>query len=287
MGVDIVDNLNPESTEVLPEQNETVVSEDTLKGDEQLLNLIETEYKDVPSLKTIKDVGTLLKSYVNAQQLIGKKTIGIPDDTYTPDQINTFYEKLGKPENSEDYELTETYSSMFGEDKGKEFDTKLKIIFSKNNLTKEQAKQFQLDIKEMAELVKIEMDEMKNNKMKETTDELDKFLSKDLNKRDIKSKKTLDKILPKEFNREVIGSLDEIGKNTLTLVLNQVYDTYIKEDTFPDSRNVIDSNKFDIQEKIHEILKNPNYNKPSSAEYPILREKMRTLQTKKLNVLKN
>ena len=72
---------------------------------------IPDEYKDAGWARNIKSVDDLWKMNANAQSLIGKKTIGIPDDKSTPEEWQGFYSKL-RPEKAEDYNL-----DFKGEDK--------------------------------------------------------------------------------------------------------------------------------------------------------------------------
>lgn len=65
------------------------------------------EFKEDASLKTIHSVQDLAKSYVNAQKLIGKEKVVIPDWKHaTEEDVTAFYKKVGLvPETSENYEL--------------------------------------------------------------------------------------------------------------------------------------------------------------------------------------
>lgn len=65
---------------------------------------IPDEYKDAGWAKNIKSVDDLWKMNANAQSLIGKKTIGIPDEKSTPEEWQGFYSKL-RPAKAEDYNL--------------------------------------------------------------------------------------------------------------------------------------------------------------------------------------
>lgn len=57
-----------------------------------------------PSLKDIKDVAGLAKSYVNSQKMLGSR-IAIPGETATEAERNEFYAKLGRPEKPDAYEF--------------------------------------------------------------------------------------------------------------------------------------------------------------------------------------
>jgi len=57
------------------------------------------------SLETINDVGSLAKSYVNAQSMIGADKVVKPGKFATSDDWNSFYDKVGRPAKAEDYQL--------------------------------------------------------------------------------------------------------------------------------------------------------------------------------------
>ncbi len=65
------------------------------------------EYKDKGWAKNIKSNDDLWKNHSNAQELIGKKTVGVPDwDNATPQELSDYYSKT-RPENAEAYEFAE------------------------------------------------------------------------------------------------------------------------------------------------------------------------------------
>jgi len=57
------------------------------------------------SLEKFSDVSTLAKSYINAESMIGKDKMVVPGENTTEDQWNDIYNKLGRPESSNGYEL--------------------------------------------------------------------------------------------------------------------------------------------------------------------------------------
>tara|TARA_R100000329_G_scaffold7614_1_gene9111 strand:+ start:1483 stop:2307 length:825 start_codon:yes stop_codon:yes gene_type:complete len=57
------------------------------------------------SLEKFSDVSTLAKSYINAEQMIGKDKMVVPGDNTTEDEWNDIYNKLGRPEEPDGYEL--------------------------------------------------------------------------------------------------------------------------------------------------------------------------------------
>lgn len=67
--------------------------------------VLPAEFREDPSLKTIPDVGTLAKSYIHAQRLVGTDKISIPSKHATPDDWRQVYNKLGLPADIKDYSL--------------------------------------------------------------------------------------------------------------------------------------------------------------------------------------
>jgi len=66
------------------------------------------DLRDDPSLQDIEDVGSLAKSYVHAQRMVGKDKLAMPGEDATQEEIDEFYNKLGRPETPDAYELPET-----------------------------------------------------------------------------------------------------------------------------------------------------------------------------------
>tara|TARA_R110002110_G_scaffold150784_1_gene342926 strand:- start:183 stop:1031 length:849 start_codon:yes stop_codon:yes gene_type:complete len=58
-----------------------------------------------PSISHIPDVETMAKSYVNAQRMVGAEKIAIPGKHGTDEEWNQVYDKLGRPEAPDGYEL--------------------------------------------------------------------------------------------------------------------------------------------------------------------------------------
>ena len=76
-----------------------------MPDDNPLLATLPDDIRSEPSLATIKDVATLAKSYVHAQKLIGSKRLVAPQDNWGESQWNEFYDAVGRPKVSTEYEL--------------------------------------------------------------------------------------------------------------------------------------------------------------------------------------
>lgn len=77
-----------------------------------------------PSLKAIKDVPSLLKSYVHAQKKMGADKVVLPNKNSTNEEWLSLYHKLGLPTEFEQYELQTEENSILQEDFFNEFKQK-------------------------------------------------------------------------------------------------------------------------------------------------------------------
>jgi hypothetical protein len=61
------------------------------------------DIRNDPSLASIQDVNGLAKSFIHGQRMVGADKVVIPKDDASPDEMNDFYNRLGRPEK---YELS-------------------------------------------------------------------------------------------------------------------------------------------------------------------------------------
>ncbi len=66
---------------------------------------IPEESKDAPFWGKITDDASLVKAYINAQGLIGKKGVILPGEKDSPEIWGEFYKALGRPESPDKYEI--------------------------------------------------------------------------------------------------------------------------------------------------------------------------------------
>ncbi len=80
------------------------IPEETPKEVESWLNSLPDELKAEASLSKFKDLSGLAKSYLEAEKRISG-SIKIPGKEATPEELNAFYAKLGRPEAASNYEV--------------------------------------------------------------------------------------------------------------------------------------------------------------------------------------
>lgn len=96
------------------------------------------EYKEAGWTQNIKSYDDLWKMNANAQNLIGRKTIGVPAEDATDAEINEFYAKI-RPAEIKDYGLDEDDSKDIGQ------------LFYDNGLSKRQASNIVAGIQKVME----------------------------------------------------------------------------------------------------------------------------------------
>jgi len=74
-------------------------------GEPEWRKEIPDEYKDHQMVKNAKSVGDIVKSWAHAQSMVGKDKIVIPDENATAEDWAAVYNKLGRPESKDKYEL--------------------------------------------------------------------------------------------------------------------------------------------------------------------------------------
>ena len=103
------DVAQPEAT---PEVKETVLAEATTEQQQEepkVINfkeLIPEEYKEEKALQNFSTMNDFVKSYLNAQRLVGANKVAIPNKMATDEDWEEVYSKLGRPAKPEDYKYS-------------------------------------------------------------------------------------------------------------------------------------------------------------------------------------
>ena len=98
-------------------------------------NALPDDVKTDPSLADIKDVGGLAKSYIHAQKMVGTDKISLPTENATPEEMNAFYDRLGRPK---EYEFTKAELPE-GMDYNEDMEKQMKALMHSAGLTNKQA----------------------------------------------------------------------------------------------------------------------------------------------------
>ena len=66
---------------------------------------ISEEFRSDPNIAKFTEIDALAKSYINATRMIGQDKVAVPNENSTDDQWNEVYDKLGRPESPDKYQL--------------------------------------------------------------------------------------------------------------------------------------------------------------------------------------
>tara|TARA_R110000765_G_scaffold389263_3_gene481682 strand:- start:1465 stop:2247 length:783 start_codon:yes stop_codon:yes gene_type:complete len=89
------------------------------------LESIPEELRSEPSLRNFQDAGSLAKSYVHAQRMIGRENVTIPGKSATPDEWRQVYQKLGAPDAADAYQIEGMDDTVAGQFRQQAFDAGL------------------------------------------------------------------------------------------------------------------------------------------------------------------
>ena len=84
-------------------------------------SLIPEEYKDERSLQNFSSMDSFVKSYLNANRMVGLDKLALPNSHSTESDWDQVYQKLGRPENPDGYKYSLPKESKLNEDSLKAF----------------------------------------------------------------------------------------------------------------------------------------------------------------------
>jgi hypothetical protein len=254
-----------------PAENTEQQEQQEYSGPEWAKDLeIESDLLGDPSLKAIKDVPTLVKSYVHAQRKIGSDKTIIPDKNSTQEEINQFYAKLGLPE-FEQYDFARPEKDAADDS----FRDGFKQLAHENKLLPHQAEAMYNFISEQAlersETMQANQSEAIENAMNDLKQSWGEQFDSELR---------MAKLAVKEFGGdEFINYLNEsgLGNNAqLIKLMNTVGKQFFKEDKFnAESKPAYANSPAEAQEKVNKIMgdyNGPYYNKSHPDHARIVKE---------------
>lgn len=219
------------------------------------------ELRNDPSLAPINDLQGLAKSFINAQKMVGRDKITIPDKHATPDDWKNIYHKLGLPQKFEDFQVEAPKDVPFQDgfitdfkkrayEAGvlpKQAEEMLSWYADVNNQHQEQFQQKrQAEVAQQMEALKQEYGAHFNEKMSRF-----KHLMREAG--DSVGSEQLYSWLN---NQEVEGTA--LGSHPLFIKLIDFFSSKMAEDDFVNVEGSAQSKK-SVQTEIDEVLKNPKH----------------------------
>ena len=122
-----MDQITEQPTAQPDEQTTTtsvLSSDQTPQPQEQTVDfktLIPKEYQDEKSLQNFSSMDSFVKSYLNAQRMVGLDKVAIPNKHSTESDWDQVYQKLGRPEKADEYKYNLPKDSKLDSDSLKAF----------------------------------------------------------------------------------------------------------------------------------------------------------------------
>lgn len=211
---------NPAPAEAAPEQSPDAP---TLP---EWLTGVDPELASHASLKPVGDINTLVKNYINAQKMIGKNQIAVPDEFATPEDWRKVMEKIGLPAEKDKYNVEFGETELFNDDFKSSFK---ELAYEHGVLPKQAQEMFNFINAQTEQAVKTQ----EENYNKVITEEFDK-LKNEWGAGFDKELKTAQVALRQFADDNMLTELQESGLDTsptLIRLLNKI-GKGLNEDTF-------------------------------------------------------
>lgn len=217
---------------------------------------IPDSYKDKAYLKGVDSMDKVFKMLDGAQELIGKRPAGIPTADSTPEEKAKFYEALGKPKTSAEYQFE-------GAEKADpKFLPKVQEAFHKHNLSQEQAKGVYSDV--LAALGEVSKE--KGLEAQQQDIDFDALADKTFGVNRDKVLSTAKSLIDQNVSPSMKPYVEKLPNESLIVladVLRGINSKYIKQDGPPGGAPTNNGmTRADISAKGRELMMTPAYTDP-------------------------
>lgn len=272
-------DFEPINNNTPPVDDNTPPADGEFTGPEWAKDLeIENDLLGDPSLKAIKDVPTLVKSYVHSQRKMGADKTIIPTKNSTEEEWAQFYAKLGLPE-FEQYDFSKPENDATDD----AFREGFKKLAHENKLLPHQAEAMYNYISEQASERSQTLEAHQSEAVEKAMGALKESWGENFD-----NELRMAKLAVKEFGGdEFISYLNEsgLGNNAeIIKLMNKVGKQFFKEDSFnAESKPAYAHSPAEAQEKINKIMgdfQGAYYNKNHPDHSRIVKEVEKLYQIK-------
>ena len=252
----------PEAT---PEVKDTVLAEPTTeqKTEEPTVinfkDLIPEDYKDEKSLQNFSTMDDFVKSYLNAQRLVGANKVAIPNKMATDEDWDEVYKKLGRPEKPDDYKYS-FKDDEINQDQLKSFNETAHRI----GLLPKQAERIIKFYNEMNEQQQVDQTKVFEEKQVEAMSALKKEFGPTYNKRLDQAKKLATETLGNEMlNNTILKDGSRLGDNVSVIKAFSMLADKLSEDEIVKGEGTGYATASEIEKEISELTEegSPYWNK--------------------------
>lgn len=246
-------------------------------GGEDFISQVPEEYREKEYMKGIDSMDSLLKTFDNAQSLIGKKTVGIPTQEDPPEKWSEFYNKMGRPESPDNYEF-EKVEMPEGINLPEEMSESFRKVLHDAGLTQTQAKQLKkaYDENMLEQYQKLKADQ--DAQFEEMNNEFESMLDKHFGDRKDEAAERVNKLLadhaPAEF-KDHLSQLDNKNLMLMTTVLDNIHKKYIGEGRIPegDSTNS-DTTVESLRAEGQKLMKSDAWKNPMDTQHDATKKRV-------------
>lgn len=250
---------------------------------DNFIDTVPEAYREKPYMKGIDSMDKLWSQFDNAQSLIGKKTIGVPTQESTIEEWENFYNKMGRPEAPDKYEI-KPYELPEEIKRTDEDLALMRNIFHKAGLTNKQAQQILDETdKAMAEYFnknKEDMSKMVEARNNEFMQKLEKHFGAEKEQAIAVTETMLKKYTPKGME-DIVRGLDDKTMLALSAVLNNVHKASKSEDTFDKGgESVPTQTREGMREEAKRLMMSPEWRDQFHPLHESTKKKVNDLYTK-------
>jgi hypothetical protein len=220
-------------------------------GDFDFKAHIPEEFKDAKSLQDIQDFDSLIKSYVSAQELVGKKVADM-----SPEDIARYNEKLGAPKDPRDYKFS---SEEFNANAGLDW---YRVAAKEAGLTNDQADALISKYSEQEKTFQANLQEEAENTAKAQVEELKETFGYDFDKEINKAKKAINYF----GGEDLVNIIKEagLGNNPTLIKAFQKASSLLNEDKIVTGSSPAAKSVRDVENEIASLRADPEFAKALS-----------------------
>lgn len=239
-----------------------------------LMDIIPDSYKDRAWLKKYNTIEDMFKGMDGAQELIGKRPAGIPHENASPEEWNEFYNKLGRPESPDKYNIEYPQDLPEGVQISDEQHQNFTKLAHEIGLTQKQVEQLAaFDMKRTQDtLASMHPD------MEALDREFDDFAKSAFGERQDQAIENAQKLISKHAPKEMHEHLQNLGNKeliALTSVLDAVTQNYIREDSTMSQGTTPEPVSRDmLMKEAHDLMRSEAYRNQFHVDHEITRRRI-------------
>ena len=247
------------------------------KFSENWRNGLSEDIRDEKSLEGLGNLSDLAKSFINTKKALGQRQVDFPSDKSSEEDWNSAYDKLGRPDEADKYEINrnETIPEQFREAEGLD---SFKEVFHKAGLNQKQVNMIleQYDTNVLAQL------ENGQNQIKDRYDNDVATLKKDWGTNFNQQVEKASAVANSRGYKEAINSAG-LGSNPVVLKILADFGDSIGGDKLIQSKTK--DNSFDvIEQELASLSKDPAYRDKGNFDHDAKVERYNYLIQRKFDM---